>query len=167
MRSMQSKTFLKDQVLEYFSQLSDARKILIGFSGGPDSMCLMLLLDELKEQLGIEIVLGYYNHMLRSQDELSKELSFIRRIADHGRRIALRLLVGGHRLPLLSHDGPSAGPVNGVQVYHTAVGLLVLEVQEPVFSVACMNPASLVGAVDVGLTLRQHGLMLVGTIGRL
>ena len=82
MRSMQSKTFLKDQVLEYFSQLSDARKILIGFSGGPDSMCLMLLLDELKEQLGIEIVLGYYNHMLRSQDELSKELSFIRRIAD-------------------------------------------------------------------------------------
>ena len=72
MRSMQSKTFLKDQVLEYFSQLSDARKILIGFSGGPDSMCLMLLLDELKEQLGIEIVLGYYNHMLRSQDELSK-----------------------------------------------------------------------------------------------
>ena len=74
MRSIQSKTFLKDQVIEYFSQLPDARKILIGFSGGPDSMCLMLLLDELKAQLGIEIVLAYYNHMLRSQDELSAEL---------------------------------------------------------------------------------------------
>ncbi|MBR4436088.1 MAG: tRNA lysidine(34) synthetase TilS, partial [Spirochaetales bacterium] len=79
---MQSKTFLKDQVIEYFSQIPDAGKILLGFSGGPDSMCLMLLLNELKEQLNIEIVLAYYNHMLRSQDELSRELSFIRNIAE-------------------------------------------------------------------------------------
>ncbi|MBO7047363.1 MAG: tRNA lysidine(34) synthetase TilS [Spirochaetia bacterium] len=79
---MQSKTFLKDQVIDYFSQIPDARKILLGFSGGPDSMCLMLLLDELKEQLNIEIILAYYNHMLRPQDELSKELSFIRKIVD-------------------------------------------------------------------------------------
>ena len=87
MRSMQSKTFLKDLVIDYFNQLldfasSEKKKVLLGFSGGPDSMCLMLLLNELKEQLNIEIVLAYYNHMLRSQDELSKELSFIRRIAD-------------------------------------------------------------------------------------
>ena len=82
MRLIQSKTFLKDQVIEYFSQLPDAGKILIGFSGGPDSMCLMLLLNELKEQLGIELYLAYYNHMLRSQDELAKELDFIRKIAE-------------------------------------------------------------------------------------
>lgn len=88
MKSMQSKTFLKDQVLEYFKSLPDfavpgkKKKVLIGFSGGPDSMCLMLLLNGLKEQLGIEIVLAYYNHMLRSQEELSKELSFIHSIAD-------------------------------------------------------------------------------------
>ena len=88
MRSIQSKTFLKDQVIDYFSQLPDfasrekKKKVLLGFSGGPDSMCLMLLLDELKEQLGIEIFLAYYNHMLRSQEELSKELSFIRNIAE-------------------------------------------------------------------------------------
>ncbi len=87
MRSMQSKTFLKDQVIEYFDALPDfgpsdkIKKILIGFSGGPDSMCLMLLLNELKQQLGIELVLAYYNHMLRSQEELSAELSFIRNIA--------------------------------------------------------------------------------------
>ena len=88
MRSMQSKTFLKDQVIEYFNSLSDfvspekKEKVLLGFSGGPDSMCLMLLLNELKEQLNIEIVLAYYNHMLRSQEELSRELSFIQKIAD-------------------------------------------------------------------------------------
>ena len=82
MRSIQSKTFLKDHVIEYFSQVPDARKILIGFSGGPDSMCLMLLLNELKEQLDIEIFLAYYNHMLRPQDELDAELAFIRKIAD-------------------------------------------------------------------------------------
>ena len=85
MRSMQSKTFLKDQVIEYFSQLPASvspEKILIGFSGGPDSMCLMLLLNELKEQLGLELVLAYYNHMLRSREELDGELSFIKKIAD-------------------------------------------------------------------------------------
>ena len=88
MRSIQSRTFLKDQVIEYFSQIPDftskekIKKILIGFSGGPDSMCLMLLLNELKDRLGIEIVLAYFNHMLRSQEELSTELSFIRSIAD-------------------------------------------------------------------------------------
>ena len=87
MRSMQSETFLKDQVIEYFSQLPEfatpetKKKVLLGFSGGPDSMCLMLLLHQLKEQLGIELVLAYYNHMLRSQDELSQELSFIRKVA--------------------------------------------------------------------------------------
>ena len=82
---MQSKTFLKDQVIEYFSQLpasASPKKILIGFSGGPDSMCLMLLLNELREQLGLELVLAYYNHMLRSREELDGELSFIRKIAD-------------------------------------------------------------------------------------
>jgi len=88
MRSMQSKTFLKDQVTDYFKSLplsaspEKKKKILLGFSGGPDSMCLMLLLNELKEQLNIEIILAYYNHMLRSQDELSQELSFIHKIAD-------------------------------------------------------------------------------------
>ena len=88
MRSTQSKTFLKDQVLDYFSQLpgfashEKKKKVLLGFSGGPDSMCLMLILDQLKEQLDIEIILAYYNHMLRSQEELSKELSFIRNISE-------------------------------------------------------------------------------------
>ena len=88
MRSIQSKTFLKDQVLEYFSQIPDfnaagkIKKILIGFSGGPDSMCLMLLLNQLKSQLGIEIVLAYFNHMLRSREELDGELAFVRKIAD-------------------------------------------------------------------------------------
>ena len=88
MKSIQSKIFLKDQLIDYFKSLpafasqENKKKVLLGFSGGPDSMCLMLLLNELKEQLGIELVLAYYNHMLRSEEELSKELSFIRNIAD-------------------------------------------------------------------------------------
>ena len=105
---MQSKTFLKDQVIEYFRSLPDfaspeKKKVLLGFSGGPDSMCLMLLLNELKEQLNIEIVLAYYNHMLRSQDELSKELFFIRKIADQY-KLPLEIGTDSGRIGELSAD---------------------------------------------------------------
>ena len=52
-------------------------------------------------------------------------------------------------------------------MYHTTIGLLVLEVQEPVFTIFCMHPATLMRAVDISLTLLEHNLMFVRTIGRL
>ena len=75
-----------------------------------------------------------------------------------------RLLVARHRLTLLAHDGPAARPVDGLQVDHTPVGLLVLEVQKPVLAILRVYPAALMGAVDAGLALRQHDLMLVGAV---
>jgi len=39
--------------------------VIIGLSGGPDSVCLFLMLTELKEEFGLNISAVHVNHMLR------------------------------------------------------------------------------------------------------
>lgn len=48
-------------------------KILVALSGGPDSVCLLNLLFELKEELNIEIAAAHLNHLLRGQDSFDDE----------------------------------------------------------------------------------------------
>ncbi|WP_315074953.1 tRNA lysidine(34) synthetase TilS [uncultured Clostridium sp.] len=48
-------------------------KILIALSGGPDSVCLLNILFELKEELNIEIAAAHLNHLLRGEDALRDE----------------------------------------------------------------------------------------------
>lgn len=48
-----------------FNLIEKGDKILIGFSGGVDSMVLSCLMYKLKDALGIEIGLAHFNHHLR------------------------------------------------------------------------------------------------------
>ena len=41
--------------------------VQVGFSGGPDSVCLSLVLAELKEEFNLGIVLAYFNHGWRKE----------------------------------------------------------------------------------------------------
>jgi len=43
-------------------------KIIIGISGGPDSVCLLNALHELKNKYGLEIVIAHVNYGLRGKD---------------------------------------------------------------------------------------------------
>ena len=52
-------------------------------------------------------------------------------------------------------------------MYHAAVCFFVLEMHEPVFTVFGMYPSSLMRSVDRSISLLQHYLMLVRTVGRL
>ena len=49
-------------------------------------------------------------------------------------------------------------------MHHSPIRLLVLEMQEPVLAILRMHPTTLMRAVDVGLALSQHDLMLIGAI---
>ncbi|KRQ86672.1 tRNA(Ile)-lysidine synthase [Caloramator mitchellensis] len=53
-------------------------KIVVGFSGGPDSTALLHVLDRLKEELNIEIFAVHINHMIRGE-EASRDEEFSRK----------------------------------------------------------------------------------------
>lgn len=43
-------------------------KMLVGVSGGPDSVCLLHILDQLRDSLGVRLHVAHLNHMLRGVD---------------------------------------------------------------------------------------------------
>lgn len=45
-------------------------RIVVGVSGGPDSICLLNVLNSLKEKLHIEIFVAHINHMIREEADL-------------------------------------------------------------------------------------------------
>jgi len=67
---------LKEEVLntiKKYSLIEAGDKIVIGVSGGPDSICLLYVLNELKDKLGFEIFVAHINHMIRKEaDEETK-----------------------------------------------------------------------------------------------
>ncbi len=77
---------------------------------------------------------------------------------------SLRLLMRENRLSTvafrrhLTHYWPVILPCDRLQMHHSSVSLLILEMQKPVFSILCMHPCSLMRTVDVCLTLSQDHL---------
>lgn len=58
-----------EEILLDQCQLQPPQKVLIGVSGGPDSLCLLDVLD----QLGYPLVVAYFNHQLRQEAQLEAE----------------------------------------------------------------------------------------------
>ena len=66
-----------DRVKEYIlnkNLINENEKILIAFSGGADSLALLLMLHALKEELHIELGACHVNHMLRGKDAEEDEI---------------------------------------------------------------------------------------------
>ena len=62
---------LKNKVLETIRQnnlIQPKEKVIVAFSGGPDSVCLLHLLHELKAELDIELYAFHLNHQIRGLD---------------------------------------------------------------------------------------------------
>ena len=57
-------------------------RILVAVSAGPDSTALALALSELSERLGFGLVLGYYNHALRTEEEAREELGHVMKLSE-------------------------------------------------------------------------------------
>ncbi len=54
----------KNTIVKY-SMLSPGDGVLAGLSGGPDSVCLLVILDRLREHFGINLYAAYIEHGLR------------------------------------------------------------------------------------------------------
>lgn len=68
------------QTLTRHSMLRAGQKVLIGLSGGPDSITLARTLIHLKEKLGILLGAAHLNHCLRGEESLRDE-KFVREFA--------------------------------------------------------------------------------------
>lgn len=55
-------------------------KIVVGVSGGPDSMCLLHVLITLKNELKFDLVVAHINHMIRK--EADDETEFVKRFCE-------------------------------------------------------------------------------------
>ncbi|MGL5151988.1 MAG: tRNA lysidine(34) synthetase TilS [Clostridium sp.] len=67
---------MKDEVLKFIKNnnlINDGDKVLVAFSGGPDSVCLLNLLTELKDELKIELGAAHINHLLRGYEAFKDE----------------------------------------------------------------------------------------------
>lgn len=63
------------KTIEKYNLIEKGDNIVIGVSGGPDSICLLHILNLLKEKLGIQIFVAHINHMIRK--EADKETEYV------------------------------------------------------------------------------------------
>ena len=74
---------LKDEVLKTiktYNLINRKDKIVIGVSGGPDSICLLHVLNNLKQELEIEICVAHINHMIRKVAD--SETEYVRKFCN-------------------------------------------------------------------------------------
>ena len=53
------------QTIKENSMFDKNDKVIVAVSGGPDSICLLHLLNSIKEELQIKLVVAHVNHCLR------------------------------------------------------------------------------------------------------
>jgi tRNA(Ile)-lysidine synthase len=63
------------------SMLKGGERVLVGLSGGPDSVCLLAVLNRIKEDFDLTIHAVYVNHNLRPE-EIPAEIAYCREICD-------------------------------------------------------------------------------------
>lgn len=67
---------MEDQILQTITKynlIEFGDKIVLGVSGGPDSVCMLIVLNKLREKLGFDIVVAHINHGLRENAKLDEK----------------------------------------------------------------------------------------------
>ncbi len=68
-------------IVNKYKLIEDGDKIVLGLSGGPDSVCLLHLLYRLKDVLDIEVYAAHLNHQIRGI-EAQKDALFVSQICE-------------------------------------------------------------------------------------
>lgn len=80
--------------IKKYNLIKKGDKIIVGVSGGPDSICLANILYELKDELGFEMVICHVNHMIReeatSDEEFVQEYCMKRNIIFEAKKIDIK-----------------------------------------------------------------------------
>ncbi len=75
---------LADRLLGFVRQeklFRDGDRVLVAVSGGPDSVALLHLLAGWRQELGLELAVGHFDHGLRRESQ--EEAAWVANLADH------------------------------------------------------------------------------------
>lgn len=67
--------------IKQYQLINTGDKILIGLSGGPDSICLLYVLNALKEEFSLKLYIGHLNHSLRGR-ESDRDQEFVKKLSE-------------------------------------------------------------------------------------
>lgn len=70
-----------EQYVQKHDMLKQEDKVIVGVSGGADSICLLFVLLELRDKMGFSIVVVHVNHEIREQDAKRDE-DFVKEICN-------------------------------------------------------------------------------------
>ena len=87
------------KTLSDYKMIRKGDKILIAFSGGPDSLCLLYLLLELKKEFGLKLHLAHLNHCLRR--DASGDVNYIRWLS---RKFKVPLTIAKKDIPKIARQ---------------------------------------------------------------
>lgn len=57
------------KTIKQYNMIESGDKIVLGVSGGPDSICMLEILNKLKNEFKFDIVVAHVNHMIREEAE--------------------------------------------------------------------------------------------------
>ena len=77
--------FMKRVLIYLHTLLRKNDCIVVATSGGPDSMCLLHLLCELKQELNLKLIVAHVNHNLREASKM--EASFVQKVCEENNLI--------------------------------------------------------------------------------
>ena len=69
------------KIIEEHNMLSHGDRVVVGLSGGADSMTLLHLLNSIKDEYSLEIVACHVNHLLRG-DESQRDMLFVQDVCN-------------------------------------------------------------------------------------
>lgn len=76
--------FMIERILSFIQEnkmLIPGQKVVVAVSGGPDSLCLLHVLLELKAELRVELHIAHLNHGVRSE-EAKEDSDFVKRLTE-------------------------------------------------------------------------------------
>ena len=75
---------MKQKILETikkYNLIENGDRLVIGVSGGPDSICLLHVLSELRKELNFKIYVAHINHMIR--EEADEETEYVKEFCEN------------------------------------------------------------------------------------
>lgn len=89
------------KTIENYRMLKKGERVVVGFSGGPDSTCLLWLLFRLRKDLALSLYAAYLNHGIR-KEEVKEEES---RVKEFTSKLGIPLTIEKVDLPSLAKEG--------------------------------------------------------------